>query len=242
MIAVNSNTATAENIFNPDEFYQYYSDGFDNDLTTSTFTITFDETTSVSRIILDTVNFKEFRIFYNGATASTLALTSGATTASYWTSNSETSMYLQFTTIQASTITINAKKTMTANQEKVLGELVLSDTYYTLTHIPDARGYKPSKNPKQIVHKLSDGGTRIHTVRSKKSANISLDYISETIRDSLEVVYNLQTSFIFVPFGTATGWDAFYFDSVWEGAFDFYEVSDNAVAAGYSGSLKLRET
>ena len=41
MLTVNSNTGTAANLFTRDPFYQYYSDGLNNDATTASITVTF---------------------------------------------------------------------------------------------------------------------------------------------------------------------------------------------------------
>ena len=74
-LSVNSNSALVENLFARDEFSQYYSDGFNSDSLSSTITVTFAETTPVSRIALLDTNFKEFYFFYNGATANAFTLT-----------------------------------------------------------------------------------------------------------------------------------------------------------------------
>lgn len=242
-IAVNSNTSTASALFNRDPLYQYFTENLNNDLTTAAITITFDATTPVSRIALIDTNFKEFSIFYNGATASTFNLVGGDTSVSSYTGNADENKFFRFSTVQCSSITINAKKTITANQEKILGNLVISDLIMELTMIPSAKSYKPKLNPKQIVHKLSDGGTRIHNVRRKWDFSFSLDFMSESQRDSLfENVYDAGVPFNFVPFGTATAWDSLCVESVWDGPFDFYEYSDNAARSGYSGKVSLKET
>lgn len=241
-IAVNSNTSTVSNLFNTDPYYQYYSENMANDLTTSSIIITFDETTSVSRIALKDTNAKEFRLFYNGATANSITFLNGATTTSSFTSNSETSLYFRFSTIAVSSITLEIKKTITADQEKYISELVISDLHVTLDKIPDASGYKPRIIPKQVVHKLSDGGTRIHNVRKKYNTSINLDYISESQRDSLKDLYETNDSFMFCPFGTSTGWDGILYAAVWPGEFDFYEYTDNAASSGFSGKISILET
>ncbi len=241
-ISVNSNTSTASNLFNRDKLYQYYSDQFNNDLTSTAITITFDATTAVSRIALIDTNFKDFSVFYNGATANTFALTSGDTTASIYTANAYENKYFQFATIQCSSVTINAKKTIVANQEKRLGLFVISDLNLAMTLIPSAKKYKPSKVPKQIVHKLSDGGSRLHNVSSKWSLDFSLDYVSESQRDGLFDVYDSGLPFNFCPFGTTTGWDGTLFEAVWDGPFDFYQFSDDAATSGFSGKVSLLET
>lgn len=241
-LSVNSNTGTASNLFNRDSLYQYYSDQFANDLTTSSITITFAATTAVSRIALIDTNFKEFSIFYNGATASTLTLVNGDTTASSYTGNTDVNKYFRFSTLQVSSITINAKKTITADQEKLLGLLVISDLELSLTKIPSAQSYRPKIVPKQVVHKLSDGGTRIHTVRRKWDTQINLDFIASSERDTLYNLWFNAQEFNFCPFGTTTSWDGLLFETVWDGAFDFYEYSDNAASSGFSGKISLKET
>lgn len=242
-ITVNSNTSTVSNLFNTDPFYQYYSDGMNNDLTTVSILISFTETTLISRISLQDTNAKELRLFYNGATANTFSLTTtGATSTSYWTGNTEENIYMRCTPVYVTSVSLDIKKTQTADQEKRLGIFSLSDLYYSMAQIPNAGGYDPKINVKQIIHTLSDGGVRIHNVRKKLSVDIKLDYIDSTQRDNLKTIYDLLTPFMFCPFGTTTSWDGILFDSVWTGNFDFYQFSDNALSSGFSGSIRLRET
>lgn len=241
-LTVNSNTGTAQNLYNRDPLYQYYSDQLANDNTTSSITVTFDVTTSVSRIALLDTNFKQFTIFYNGVTANTFALTNADTTVSDYLTNTDANKFFRFPTTMCSSITIHAKSTLVANQEKLLGLLVLSDVDIILNKIPNAQAYRPRIVPKQVVHRLSDGGSRINTVRRKHETTLNLDYVDEDQRDELLELYSNNNEFNFVPFGTATGWDGFIFEAVWEGTFDFYEFSDNAARSGFSGSIKLKET
>lgn len=242
-IAVNSHTSSASNLFNRDPVYQYSSEGFNNDLTTTTITITFSATTSVSRIAMLGMNFKEFSFFYNGATANAFTLVGADTTTSSYTGNTDENKFFRFATVMCSSITINAKKTFIADQEKFISLFVPSDLILALTLIPNSSGYKPKIVPKQVVHKLSDGGTRIHNVRKKWETSLDLNYVSTTQRDALfEDVYDTGEEFNFCPFGTATAWDGILYEAVWDGPFLFYEYSDNAVASGYSGKIPLKET
>lgn len=241
-LAVNSNTSTAANLFSTDKYYQYYSDGLSADGTTCSISITFNATTSVSRIALIDTNFEEFSIFYNGSTASTFALQNADTSASTYLNNTDENKYFRFPTTACSSITINAKSTITANQEKRLGLFVVSDLEIALTKIPNAKAYKPKVIPKQVVHRLSDGGARINTVRRKREADLNLNYIDEAERDLLYELYLDDSAFNFCPFGTSTGWDGFMFEAVWDGDFNFYQFSDDASSSGFSGSISLMET
>lgn len=240
---VNSNTSTAEYLLNPDPSFQYVSSGFNNDLTTSTLRINFSETLTVSRIALVGMNLKDFTIFYNGATANTFALTStGATTASNWTSNSETGMFLQCTPQACTSVSIDMKKTITANQEKALGYLVISQERLDFARIPAAKNYSPVIDTAQVTHRLSDGNTRLQVIAERWRAQVKLEYVSESMRNSLKDIYSLHEGLVFVPFGTTTSWDKVIFPCVWEGQFDFFRFSDNAPSAGFDGTIRLAET
>ncbi len=242
MLTVSSNTSVAEYLMNPDPYFQYYTDGYNDDSLTASITVTFDTATSISRIALINHNLKEFRVFYNGATANTFTISGGDTTASYYITNSETSQYFRVNTVSCNSITIDMKKTITAAQEKALGLLVYSDLLLDFPQLPSAKNFKPRRNPKQIVHTLSDGGTRLHNVRTKWSASVDLEYITTTFRDDLYSVWSSGDPFMFCPFGTTTGWDIQIYDCVWPGPFEFYEYSDDATVAGFSGTIKLMES
>lgn len=242
-IVVQSNTATAEFIMTPDLSYQYVSSGYANDTTTTTLRINFSETLSVDRIALLGINLKGFDIYYNGATANTFALTStGSTTTSQWSSNSETALYLHCTPVNCTSVSIDMKSTMVSNAEKALGYLVVSSQRLDFSRLPSADKYKPLLESKEVVHKLSDGNTRIQTIADKFKATVQLDYITASFRNSLRQVYNEHNSMIFVAFGTTTAWDTVIFPCVWQGAFEFYKHSDNSPDTGFEGKITLLET
>lgn len=243
-VVVNSNTATVENLMTRDIRFQYVSDNFNNDLTTATLKINFDQTLSVSRIALLGTNLKSFTIFYNGLTANTFSLTStGATTVSDFTSNSETALYLRATPVDCTSVSIDMKSTQVADQNKAIGYLAVSNVLSDLDErIPSAQNYQPILTPKEIVHELSDGSFRSQVFDRKYSARLSLDFVSTSLRNELKSVFDLHDDFIFTAFGTMTSWDEVIFPCVWTGGFQFYENTDNAASAGYSGSITLFET
>ena len=241
-IEVNSNTDGAENIMNPDVTFQHVSSGLNDDLTHATYRINFEETVSVSRIALAELNWKQFNIYHNGVTANALSLTSGPTTVSQWTSNSETAMYLQFTSVNCTSLSFDVLKTQVANVEKALGYMVISDVRMEFDRIPAAKGYQPTLDAEEVVHRLSDGKHRIQKIGDSWVFDIQLSYITESFRNELRDVYNLHAGHIYVPFGTATGWDGICVPVVWQAPFDFYRHSDNAPGTGFEGSIRLLET
>ena len=237
-----ANTFAASNLYSQDLRTQYITDNFNDDATTASITITFDNTTAVSRIVLMETNLKGFTVFYNGSTSNTFALTSADTTASDWSSNSETSMFLTCSTIACSTITFDLKTTQLADSEKAIGRLIVSDKLLDFERVPASKNYKPLYSSIQVVHKMSDGGTRIQYIANKNTADIKFKHISASFRNSLKNVYDRNLSFIYAPFPTSTGWDAICWDAVWKGDFQFYRYSDDAVDAGFEGSISLLET
>lgn len=241
MLVVNSNTGTAENVMIPDVTYQYISSGLSTDGTIASMRINFAQTTTIDRLAIFT-NSKQFRIFYNGLTASTLALLSGATTVSNWTNNSEGAMALNFTPVACTSLSIDMYSTQVSNAEKVISYLVVSESRYDFSRIPAAKGYRPILDGMEVEHRLSTGDTRVQTLSSKWEFEVELNYITETQRNELKEVYDLHDGHIFVPFPTTTSWDRVIAPVVWPKPFRFFSYSDNAPSAGFEGSMRLLET
>lgn len=241
-ITVSTNDVLKENLINPDLNFQYFSGGDDSDLTTTSITINFGSTTNVSRIALLNHNFKDYTIFYNGVTTNTFPLNSGDTTTTDYSSNSESSQYFSFNTTAVSSVTIDATGTITPNAEKFISLFYISDCYFTFDRIPSAQSYKPIIDAKQIIHKMGDGGTKIHNIDFKRSIDIKYKYLSLDQQQQLKTLYDIDDAFYFCLFPTSTGWDKIFFEANWIGGFDFERYSDNAATAGFSGTIKLRET
>ena len=243
MIEVNSNTDTSINLFNPDITQQYVSDGFNNDLTTTTLKISFLETTTISRIGLKAENFKQFIMYYDEATANTFNLdTDSATTVSEFIYNSESSMFFKTNAVECTSVSIDIKSTIQANSEKALGLLYLSNVLIDFPRVPSAANYKPKKVAKKVIHQLADGGVRIQLIDNKWNTQVKFKHIEKSFVESLNEVYESRDPCYFIPFPTTTGWDGIAFEASWMNDFEFYTWSDNAVNAGYSGSMKLQET
>lgn len=244
-MTITSGTLTVSNILTRDLSFQYVTDGFNNDLTTSSITITFDSTQTISRIAMMGMNLKEFNLFYDGVTANAFSFTTtAATTTSQFSTNSETSMYFKCSTIQSNSITLDMKATQAANAEKAIGLLYLGNLkldFETTGRNPSADGYNPNYKQKQVVHKMSDGGSRLQTIDEKFNCKLNYKHIDTTFRNALRTVFDTRDSFQFVPFGTSTSWDLIFHHVVWTGGFNFFKYSDNAIQAGFSGDILLKE-
>ena len=242
-LSVNSATLTADNVFTRDLTFQYISEGFNDDTLTSTMMYDFGSTLSVSRLALMGHNLKAFNMYYDGVTANTFSFTSTSSTlTSQFTSNSETSHFFKCSTVSCQTISYDLKSTQVANSEKAVGFFYAGDSKLDFERIPSSKNYTPNYKQKQIVHLLSDGGTRVQHVAEKLDTKIKFSYISQTFKTNLRSVFNEKESFFFVAFGTATAWDEIFHEVNWVGNFDFFKYSDNAQNSGFSGSILLKET
>jgi hypothetical protein len=240
-IVVNSNTVTAEFLMDPDVRYQYFSDAFNNDALTATIKINFDSTQTISRISLMEFNAKKFNVYYNGVTANAFTITNPTTTTQFIT-NSATNLYLACTSVDVTSVSFDLYSTIVANSEKAVGYVYLGANQLTFPRIPNASNYTPVRDPKEIIHELSDGGTRRQLIQTKWSTKIKFQYITESFRNSLKTIHESLNPFVYVPFGTGTSWDGILFESNWLGNFEFYKYSDDAVSSGFSGSIELKET
>lgn len=239
--SVNNSTITVSNLLDPDIRKQFISDQFNNDLTTVTMTISFDETTTIDRIALLEFNAKKFNVYYNGATANAFTITNPTTTTQF-TNNSASNMYLACTAVAVTSVTFDFYSTQVANSEKAIGYIYIGANQLTFDRIPSSKNYTPVRDPKELIHELSDGGNRRHVVQTKWSTKLKFSYLSETFRSNLEEVYDLNEPIVFIPFGTGTSWDGILFEANWVGNFDFYKYSDDAANSGFSGSIDLKET
>jgi hypothetical protein len=235
------NTITADYLIDADVRQQFLSSGYADDSLTASITVSFDQTMTIDRIVMREINVKQMNIFYNGVTANAFALT-GPTTTSQFTGNTLSDLYLQFPAVAVTSVTFDCKKTMVANVEKAIGQLIVTKNELTFTRTPAANDYTPDIMPKVNQHELSTGGVRSHTVDNKWHFTLKYKFIDQTFRDALKAIYDQYEPKIFVPFGTATGWDAIVAEVNWLGSFDFYKYSDNAANSGFTGTIDLKET
>lgn len=241
-LSVSNNTGGAYNVISFDETRQWVTDGDNDDTTVTSMTISFDATTSISRLFLRSINWKDFTIFYNGATANTFSLDSNqATTTSDFSSNSDTSMVLMFSAVDVTSLTFDISSTIVSNSEKTVGNIYVTDQRLNFARLPDSSGYKPSERSVEIIHTLSDGGKRITFKAEKHEIDINLKYISTSFRNDLRTLWREKNEFLFVAFPTSTEWDEFCFPCVWEGPFDFFKLSNNNPNAGFNGTIRLSE-
>lgn len=228
------NTATVGNMFDRDTRTKWATVGYGTN-TSTIFSIEFATATIIDKIFVQNHNLKQFRIFYNSATANTFSPAINETT------NSATSNYYEVATISVNSIQLQVDKAVTADTEKQVGELYLGSLMLTFDQNPSATNYVPLVDRQQVVHNMPNGGVAVFNVADKFQSQIKLKHITSTFEASLRNVFDTGTTFLFVPFGTTTAWDGFAFEVAWTGKYDFKYTANN-VNAGYSGTINLEET
>ena len=244
-VSTSSNTSR---FFDRRQSEQYTSSGDNDDGTTTTITIEFTSYQDVDRIVLENINWKSFKAYYNSNSANLFSLTSADTGTAEWTQNSQTNMYMKLAAKKSCTSVIfEITATAVANQEKKCGQIWVMEQQFALDTNPDAKSYIPKIARKQYEHKMSDGGITTYFINDPYSGSIKLKYVSQTVYDNLKTLYNLKTPFVFVPFPTATNWEenfsvARIYEVNWIKDYDFEQFTNNLTTLGHRGTIRLAET
>jgi len=243
MVSVSTGTDTSSFLFDRESTNSFQSNGDNSDLTTTTLTVNFTSTEIVDRIILQNINLKSFKVYYNSNSANVFSITSALTGTTEWTGNSATSLYLILESAKTiGSLTIEATSTISANEEKKIGELWLTQNLLTFDQNPQAKGYKAETERKEWTHEMSDGGTVIYALSDKFSTRIKRKYVDQDEYDTLKTIHKIWDAIVFVPFPTGTAWNSEIYEVTWVGPFTFETYADNYKENGFTGSIRLQET
>lgn len=230
MVKVDSNTGLSSYLFDRNVGMPYVTDGYTTN-TSTIISIELDATTTISNILLQNHNLKDFRLFYDSVTANSIDIVS---------SNSATSSYFDFSTISAKTIQLQMDEAQTVDTEKSVGEFIITEKLLAFPRNPNSQLYKPKIDRTQVKHIMPDGGIVLFNIKNKYKAKIGLKYITSSFYASLLDIYEDADPLYFIPFPTTTAWDGLAYAVVWSGDFDF-TFGDNAKNT-YSGNINIEET
>lgn len=233
-ILADSGSGTLEYLFDRNLDLGYVSQNYDSN-TSTVISIEFDTPTIISHIFLQNHNLKQFRIFFNSATANTLTPDINKTT------NSDTSNYFAFASQTVNSIQLQMDTTIAGGEEKKVGELVITELLAQFEQNPNSANYNPSVENIREKHTMPDGGIITFQKSKKFSANIKLKFITDTFANTLLEIYDDGEPCYFVPFPTATAWDNTAYEVVWTNSYDFRH-DDNSKTQGKSGTIVLEET
>jgi len=228
---VDSNTTTVEYLFDRSTSLGYSSDGY-NSTTATMISVEFSAPQVISHILMQNHNLRDFRLFYDSATANSLLVDA---------TNSNTSTYLAFSSVTVSSVQLQMNNTIEGSVEKEIRELFIGERHVQFERNPTVKKWKPMIFRKQIEHEMPDGGTVLFNIKDKYRASLAWEYITDDFRDDLYTVHRSALPLYFVPFPTATAWLGEAYETVWTGGFDFKHAT-NDKDQGWSGSINLKET
>lgn len=231
-IKVSSSSDSTGLLFDKNPRKKYSTNGF-NSNTSTLISIEFGSATIIDHVILQNHNLKQFRVFFNSATANSLFTV---------VNNSATSTYHAFATTTVSSIQLQVDDTMSGATEKTLGEFMITRRDVSaFERNPSTDNFDVKIDRKQVRVEMPDGGIHLFNIQDKYKAKIKFKFITTSFRDNLLSIYNTALPTVFVPFPTGTGWSGQAHEVVWTGDFDF-QHSDNAKSQGYDGTINIEET
>jgi len=232
MTVVNSNTDTAQYLFDRNVSIGYSSSGLNTAGTSAVISIKLPSNTVISHVFIQNHNLKSFRIYYNSVTANSLHNT---------TTNSATSTYIAFSSVTVNSVDIQMTDTINASEEKELGELYIGYRQLQFERNPAIENFEPRIFRKQIRHEMPDGGVVLYNVRDKYRTNLRWEFITDGFHTSLLTLYRNAQPLYFLPEPTTTAWNGEAYEVVMSGEFDF-KHSTNDKTQGRSGGLDLEQT
>jgi len=234
LIVVQSNTGTAQYLFDRNLKLGYSTSGFTTN-TSSVISIQFSTPTVLSNLLIQNHNLKQFRAFYNSVTANTFTPDVNVTT------NSATSSYFSFNSITVNSIQLQLDTKQTADTEGSVGEFVVTERRLQFERNPSTDDFDPELERTKVVHKMPDGGVKVYFIKDKFQSSLEWAFVTQTFRNSLLNVFEEALPLYFVNFPTTTGWDGRAYEVVWMNNFNF-KHGDNAKTQGFNGSVDLAET
>jgi len=242
MITPDSGTSTVAYLFDRTIKNQYASIGKAADGTTSSIIINFSSTQTVDRICLQNINWKGFSIYQNGTTTAITLSSGNLTSASQFTGNSATNLFLHFSPINVTSLAFYVTTTVIANENKKCGQIWVMEKQMAFEENPSVDQYKTEQIYKQVVHEMADGGQAFINFSNKFSADIELSLESDSFKTSLLSVFENQPN-VFIPFPTGTAFNNIIAEVNWIGNWMFDQPGANYYTEhGWAGSMQLRET
>lgn len=232
-IIVDSNTDIVSFLFDRTLDTSYETSGYPSN-TSTIISIEFETPTIVNNIILQDHNLKQFRAFYDSATANTFSVDINETT------NSQTSNYYTFNSVTVSSVQLQMDQAQTADTEKEVSQFIIAYCNIQFERNPTIKQFKPVVKKTQVKHKMPDGGIVLYNISNKYMAKIKFEYISSTFYNQFRTLFYDQNPLYFVPFPTTTSWDGAAYPVLWTGDFDF-NYGANVKESGYSGNIILEE-
>lgn len=175
----------------------YWNSVESDDTITETLTVTFNSAT-IDRLFLVDHNFKEYTVkYWNGASyvnfTSVVGITGSLGGGISETTFSENTSYYEFASVTTTRVQVSVLKTQTANQEKTLNQIIVTEELGTLEGYPDVDKIKIDRNI--VKTKMLSGKSRI--VSGYESVSFSLKFAKypSSLEDDLDLIFTLWDTF-----------------------------------------------
>lgn len=235
MVRASTGTGTFAYLFDRNTGLSYATVGHTTN-TATLISIEFSPARVLSHLILLNHNFRQYRAFYNSATANTF------TPAINVSNNSQSSTYFSFASVTVNSIQIQVDLGMSADVEKRVGEVIATERRLQWAVNPTHDNYRPVTRRARVVHRMPDGGTAVFNIANKYEAKVKLEFIGSTFTSDLQDVWEEAQPLVFVPFPTTgSDWDGTAPEVVWPSDFDFRH-GENSKTQGFTGDIDLMET
>lgn len=217
---------------------QFVTSGANSDATTFEITIEFYEggvsqSRTIDTLFLLNHNLKTWTLYYWNGSAWTSATSQAA--------DATTSRYVSFGSVSCTKVKLSATATMTPNQEKSIGEIVLCGTTLAAADIA-SYDTKWREKTKEVV--LGDGS--IHRVLTRAvsgrngryEARCRWTYLTKSQRDALKAIKEAGQPFLWQPESVTVPEEVYYVH--WANTWDDKYMS-NFKGAGYEVAVDLKE-
>lgn len=192
-VVASSGQASADRALDKNPITKWRTSG-SMDTITETFDITLPQSTSVSRLLLQDHNLKEYTMQYDvsgvwtdftNVTGITGALGGGISETAYALNTS----YYEFDSVTTTGLRLSATKTQTADQEKSLAQFISTTELGTFVGYPIVNRLRHSRNERTV--EVLSGKSLIQ--KSEESAEFRLDFKNYPPGETadLDLVFNL---------------------------------------------------
>lgn len=193
-IVASSADAAADYVLSMNRYYRWDSIGSD-DSTPETLTITLPEAATFSRLFIVDHNLKEFDVTY-GSGASSFANVvgiDGATTGIDEAAFAQNTAYYEFDAVTTDQINITALKTQTANQEKYITLVTVTNEIGTLVGYPSVQ---PTLDFNERRSQVQSGKYITQKNYEVFAAKIAMEYTEQDDIDVFATLYEMQDPFL----------------------------------------------
>ncbi len=243
-ISFYSGEGTIYNAIDYDRNTKYESTG-SNDSTTEYLDITFytadgeHESRTLDKLILLNTNVKYFKLYKNNWNGSGW---DGWVEVLSVTNNADSSLIESFTQISTYRVKLEMYTTIVANQDKYVGEFIVTSLLYEATMPMDVFNIKDIQD--KNIQRLYDGTAQMVVFYNKWAASIEFHQISKTELNNLKDIYDLNTAFIVIlePYDYNGDYDKpeECYRVIWTSAWE-QKYYTNVKGAGYNVKLTLEE-